>query len=112
MTFFATLAEKAQIVLCDYVTDELRRVSQRKFPDKAHVIDTFLAEFPYELAKTITLSATDNPQTMRDPKDAPILMTAIAAKVDVLVSGDKDFLVLDVGTPQILTMKDFVAKYG
>lgn len=48
---------------------------------------------------------------MRDTKDSPILATAIMEDVDVLLTGDKDFLVLDVETPEILTMTEFLQKY-
>jgi predicted nucleic acid-binding protein len=46
--------------------------------------------------------------SLRDPNDAPILGTAIAARAEVLVSGDNDLLVL--GTFQsipILSPRDF-----
>ncbi|MED9903336.1 MAG: hypothetical protein UFG06_04040 [Lachnospiraceae bacterium] len=48
---------------------------------------------------------------MRDTKDSPILATAIMEDVDVLLTGDKDFLVLDVETQEILTMAEFLQKY-
>jgi putative PIN family toxin of toxin-antitoxin system len=35
-----------------------------------------------------------SPDAVRDPQDAPILGTAVACGADVLVSGDKDLLVL------------------
>jgi len=48
---------------------------------------------------------------MRDTKDSPILATAIMEGIDILVTGDKDFLVLDVETPEIITMADFLKQY-
>lgn len=48
---------------------------------------------------------------MRDVKDSPILATAIMEGIDVFLTGDKDFLVLDVETPEILTMKEFLEQY-
>ena len=48
---------------------------------------------------------------MRDVKDSPILATAIMESIDVFLTGDKDFLVLDVETPEILTMKEFLEQY-
>lgn len=41
----------------------------------------------------------------------PILATAIMESIDVFLTGDKDFLVLDVETPEILTMKEFLEQY-
>ena len=48
---------------------------------------------------------------MRDAKDSPILATAIMEKIDVFVTGDKDFLVLDVEMPEIVTMAEFLRQY-
>lgn len=48
---------------------------------------------------------------MRDTKDLPILVTAILESVDVFVTGDKDFLVLDIDMPDIVTMAEFSEKY-
>lgn len=45
---------------------------------------------------------------MRDAKDSPILATAIMEGIDIFVTGDKDFLVLDVEMPEIVTMKAFL----
>lgn len=67
--------------MCDYVIEELRLVTDRKFP------------------------------IVRDPKDSPILATAILENVDVLVTGDKDFLVLDVEIPDIVNMTEFMERY-
>lgn len=48
---------------------------------------------------------------MRDEQDIPILATAILENIDVFIMGDKDFLVLDVEIPEILTMREFLEKY-
>lgn len=48
---------------------------------------------------------------MRDTKDSPILATAIMEGIDVFVTGDKDFLVLDVDIPEIITMTEFLKQY-
>lgn len=48
---------------------------------------------------------------MRDTKDSPILATALLESIDVFVTGDKDFLVLDVDIPEIVTMAGFLERY-
>ncbi|MGL6201377.1 MAG: hypothetical protein ACRC3H_20840 [Lachnospiraceae bacterium] len=48
---------------------------------------------------------------MRDIDDLPILATAILENVDVLVTGDKDFLVLDLEILYIITMAEFLEHY-
>ena len=49
--------------------------------------------------------------SVRDGKDTPILATAILEDVDLFITGDKDFLVLEMENPKILTMKDFLEQY-
>lgn len=58
-----------------------------------------------------TISMEDFPD-IRDTKDLPILATAILENVDVFITGDKDFLVLDVDTPDIVTITDFLKEYS
>lgn len=48
---------------------------------------------------------------MRDIKDSPILATMIMEGIDVFVTGDKDFPVLDVEMPDIVTMTEFLEQY-
>ena len=67
-------------------------------------------ELPFELVYTPKeLDLNEFPER-RDEKDSPILATAIMEGIDVFLTGDKDFLVLDVETPEILTMKVRVAN--
>jgi predicted nucleic acid-binding protein len=49
---------------------------------------------------------------IRDEKDYPILYTAIIEDVDILITGDKDFLNIDVEKPEILTPAQFLEKYS
>lgn len=105
------LAEDHQIVICDYVIEELRLVTERKFPAKRKILDCFFLELPFELVYTPKeLDINEFPE-MRDRNDFPILATAIMENIDVFLTGDKDFLVLEVETPEILTMKDFLERY-
>ena len=39
------------------------------------------------------------------------MATAIMEGIDIFVTGDKDFLVLDVEIPEIVTMADFLRQY-
>ena len=105
------LTESHQIVVCDYVIEELRLVTERKFPEKRKFLDRFFMELPFELAYTPKeLDLNEFPE-MRDVKDSPILATAIMENIEVFLTGDKDFLVLDVEAPEILTMKAFLEQY-
>lgn len=110
-----SLAEKLtlehQIVICDYVIEELRLVAKRKFPAKEPFIERFLLELPFELVHTPKHINLEGFPSVRDEKDSPILATAILENVDVFLTGDKDFLVLDIEFPDIVTMTEFLEKY-
>jgi putative PIN family toxin of toxin-antitoxin system len=105
------LTDNHQIIVCDYVIAELRLVTDRKFPAKREFLDRFFLELPFTLVYTPkVLNLSEFPE-VRDRKDSPILATAIMEGVDVFVTGDKDFLVLDVDMPEILTMTEFLRQY-
>ena len=48
---------------------------------------------------------------IRDSKNSPILAVTVMENVDVFVTGDKDFLVLDIDMPKFVTMVDFLKRY-
>ena len=74
-------------------------------------LNQFFLELPFDLVYTPGKINPDSFPHMRDSKDYPILATAILENVDVFITGDKDFLVLDVSSPEILTMNHFLDKY-
>jgi len=49
-----------------------------------------------------------NLSTLQSLKDRPILRAAIAAKVDALLTGDKDFLESSITIPKIMTAAEFL----
>ena len=68
-------------------------------------------ELPFELVYTPkTVDLNEFPE-MRDRKDAPILATAMIEGIDVFLTGDKDFLVLDIKVPKIVTITEFLQQY-
>ena len=99
-----------QLVISSYVINELLDVTKRKFPDKVKNIDQFLTRFPYELVYT--------PQeqdytlfSISDKDDYPVLYTAIIEDVDVLVTGDSDFMDIEIEKPEIISPAAFLLKY-
>lgn len=105
------LCMKHTIVLCSHIVEELNRVTKRKFAHKLKDLDDFLTELPYELVYTPAFLEKDKFPAMRDVYDYPILATAILVDVDVLITGDKDFAVVDIDHPEILTTTEFLSKY-
>ncbi|HZK35615.1 MAG TPA: PIN domain-containing protein [Aeromicrobium sp.] len=96
-----------RLVLSRWVIDELHEVVERKWPDRGPALEGFFLALDYDLAEP-----GDPSVPISDPKDQPILDAAIAAAVDVIVSGDKHFLSLDLDRPQILTARGFLETYA
>jgi putative PIN family toxin of toxin-antitoxin system len=97
------------LVLCDQIIDEIRRVFNRKFPHRIPDMERFIAVAHYDL---VTLTAEDaainDEAEIRDVDDRPILRAARKANVDILVTGDKDFLESSVTRPIIMTAAQFI----
>ena len=106
------ICNSQRLVLCDYVLEELRLVVDRKFSSRRDALEQFFRELPFELVNTPNNISFDSYPSVRDQKDSPILATAIIENVDVFVTGDKDFLVLDIDSPEIMTMAEFLEKYS
>lgn len=91
------------LVLTDYVVDEFRDVIARKFAAYVDAAEAFLSKTSYEVLPAGTSSVV-----IRDAKDQPILDAAIAGAVDMIVTGDKGFHALDIGSPVILTPRQYL----
>lgn len=53
----------------------------------------------------------ENPQKLiRDAKDQPILNAAIVADVDIILTGDKDFLSLKMERPRPMTVAEYLKQ--
>lgn len=109
--FAQELSINHRIILCDYVIDELQLVTERKFPKLMPALDQFFRELPYELIYTPKNLEDQKIPEIRDDNDSPILATAIMENVDVFVTGDNDFIVLEIDHPEILTMSQFEEEY-
>lgn len=101
---FARVLSSDRLVLTDWIIDELHEVVGRKWPDRLPALDAFLDAIPFELAAPTDVS----PTTMRDLNDQPILDAAVAASVDIIVTGDKDFLALAIEQPHIITARQYL----
>ncbi len=102
--------ENHRLVLSSFVLDELTYVVERKFPARAKAVDALLAGMSYELVYT-PHEMDESLFEIRDPKDYPVLYTAIAEGVDVLITGDKDFAEVEIDHPEIMTPGGFIAAY-
>ena len=96
-----------ELILCDYIISESYEVAKRRFPLKIQVLDKLFAKLRYELVPAPRLGEIH----IKDIKDQPILNAAIEYNVDILITGDKHFLELDVEIPQICTPSGYRDLY-
>ena len=75
---------------------ELRLVVERKFSGRKKAIEDFISALEFEELNTSEDTDYHDIPSMRDHNDTPILSSAIENGVDVFITGDKDFLVLDI----------------
>lgn len=96
-------------LICEQNVDEMKRIFNKKFPNRISSLDKFLstALLILELVPIPTSENTSELQ-IRDVNDRPILRAAIEAKADILLTGDKDFLESGVENPLIMTSTDFI----
>lgn len=74
-------------MVCEQNIDEMRRIFNRKFPQKIQALEAFLS------LALLTLEAVPTPaeehgfeEKIRDVKDCPILRAAIYANADILLT--------------------------
>ena len=102
------VAGNHELILCDRNVAEMRDVIKRKTPEVLADAEVFLAELSYELIPSVEKAD----KLIRDPKDQPILNAAIVGGVDVILTGDKDFLSLDLEMPKPMTVSQFLDAEG
>lgn len=102
------IADNHQIVLCDRNIMELRDILKRKAAKFLPDAEVMLAEMSYELILGVDYAE----KLIRDAKDQPILNAAIVSDVDIILTGDKDFLSLDMEHPKCMTVTQFLENEG
>ena len=100
------VADKHEMVLCDRNIAEIREILKRKAPRFLPDVEVMLAEMSYELIPAVD----DAKKLIRDAKDQPILNAAIVYGVDIILTGDKDFLSLDMKHPRCMTAAQFLER--
>ena len=107
--FFKSLNPPYQPFVCDYIVDELHRKFREKFPDRVTELEAFLFNaLPYLHVVKTPEEEAQTEKAIRDPKDRPILRSALDAHADLFLTGDKDFLESAVTDPRIVSVADFL----
>ena len=109
--FMKALMPPYEPVVCDYIVDELRRKFQEKFPKRTTELEAFLFH-ALQVIKVVPTPREETPDegVIRDIKDRPILRAARHAHVDLLLTGDRDFLESGIENPLIVSAADFMGE--
>lgn len=86
-----------EIFVSQYVCAEFNEKLKLKWPDKA---DRLISIF-HKMNFNFCPSTDEVLGEVRDKKDVPVLSDAIFNKVDILLTGDKDFLESSITNPMI-----------
>ena len=107
---FIHLIDNFNLTLCKYTLDEIENVFNKKFPHKSAEMKRFLRKTPYELFILNNIDSKKYPD-IRDPDDIPVLANAIESKVDLLLTGDKDFNDVIIERPKIINPREYFDEY-
>ena len=100
-----------ELLVSDYVDSEFSAKLKEKWPAKAEQVYALYRGLPF----TFCNSSESVKGSLRDPKDIPVLSDALAQNVDVILTGDRDFLEANLDHPQIFSpamMLDFLESVG
>lgn len=97
-------------VVCGQNISELKRIYNRKFPNKLEILDKFLASFlPVVEVVKVPEESFPEESEIRDADDRPIFRAALSANADIFLTGDRDFLESGITDPRIMTPSEFLA---
>lgn len=95
------IASNHEIYISDYVSEEFSSKIFLKWGDRAEKIVLAYRNLPVHFCE----SSNQILGKLRDIKDIPVLSDALYHGVDVILTGDKDFLEADIKRPLILSLK-------
>ena len=96
-----------EIYISEYVDAEFKRILQVKWGNRADKIYALYRSMDFIFCS----STSETFGYLRDEKDIPVLSDAIYHDVDILLTGDKDFLEADIETPQIISPSELLEYF-
>jgi predicted nucleic acid-binding protein len=112
--FFKAVTPPGNAVVCDYSMDELRRVFNNKFSNRISDYERFVACMALSVTIIFTPPEEESHKSesrIRDIKDRPILRASIANHVNIIITGDKDFLESGLTKPKMMTASEFLQTH-
>lgn len=98
-----------ELYVSEYIDQEFKEKLEKKWPAKAETVYHLYHQLDIHFCK----STSERIGKLRDSKDIPVLSDALYNKVDIILSGDKDFLEADLERPIIYSpamMLDYLLK--
>lgn len=86
-----------ELYVSDYIDREFKDILEKKWPQKAEKVYLLFRKLNINFCS----STKDCLGRLRDKKDEPVLSDAIYHKIDVILSGDRDFLEAEMERPLI-----------
>jgi putative PIN family toxin of toxin-antitoxin system len=99
-----------KLVICQYTLNELVNVFKNKFSEKIEYLNKFIGRLKYELVDIEIIDYEKYPK-IRDNDDIPLLASAIESKVNILITGDKDFDEIKIKSPKIMKPREYIKAY-
>ena len=96
-----------EIYISEYVDAEFKRILQVKWGNRADKIYALYRSMDFIFCS----STSETFGYLRDEKDIPVLSDAIYHDVDILLTGDKDFLEADIEMPQIISPSELLEYF-
>lgn len=90
---FELCLQEHKIILSNYILDEIFTNLQNKIKLPNKEINDIIKFLKNEVQLVIPVELPDD--ICRDKKDIPIIGTALAGKAEVIITGDRDLLVLN-----------------
>lgn len=86
-----------ELYVSDFIDQEFKQKLEMKWADKAEKVYSLYHKLDFNFCR----STSEVYGELRDVKDIPVLSDAIYHNVDLILSGDKDFLEADLKHPLV-----------
>ena len=102
------VVENHDLFLCQQNIDELRTIIVKKAPELLVHLDDFFSALPFTRIPDSFRSSAK----IRDETDQPIIDAAIGSSIDIVVTGDNDFLSLKLEKPECITPREYLGRFA
>ena len=101
------LSMNFKLYVSEYVDAEFKNTLNKKWSNRAEKIYSMYRSTDFVFCS----STSETFGHLRDEKDIPVLSDAIYHKVDILLTGDKDFLEADIEKPQNVSPSELLELF-